>query len=453
MRFLSVCSGIEAASVAWRPLGWQPVAFAEIAAFPAALLSFRYPDVPNLGDLRDINGADFRGKTDVLVGGTPCQSFSVAGLRRGLEDERGNLALEFVRIADESAPAFVVWENVPGVLSDRGNAFGCFLGALAGETSQLEPPGGRWANAGYVLGPGRAIAWRTLDAQYFGLAQRRKRVFLVACPRSGADPRKVLFEYGGLRRDSAPGREAGADLAGTLDASLGSSRGAGTPPGAVTQALTGRMGEGGPDDNKAQGGFYVPEIVAQALSCKWSKGTSGPAGDEHHNLVATALRAEGFDASEDGTGRQNLVVAPPLTGNQYGDHESREGLLVPEQSPGIAPMFPQNVDMVASVAIRGREGGASVEMRADGTANALRASEGGRRGEGCGAVLHLSAVRRLTPRECERLQGFPDNYTLIPYRGKAAADCADGPRYKALGNSMAVPVMRWIGERIQLYGE
>lgn len=349
LRYLSLCSGIEAATVAWAPLGWQAVAFAEIAAFPSAILSFRYPDVPNLGDMRGINGTDFRGKIDVLVGGTPCQSFSVAGLRRGLQDERGNLALEFVRIADESDPAFVVWENVPGILSDRGNAFGCFLGALAGEASQLEPPGGRWANAGYVLGPGRAIAWRTLDAQYFGLAQRRKRVFLVACPRSGADPRKVLFEYGGLRRDSAPSRKAGADIAGTLDASLGSSRGAGTPPGAITQALTGRMGEGGPDDNKAQGGFYVPEIVPQALSCKWSRGTSGPAGDEHHNLV-------GF--------------------------------------PG---------------------------------------------------------VRRLTPRECERLQGFTDDYTLIPYRGKPAADCADGPRYKALGNSMAVPIMRWIGEQIQYY--
>ncbi len=379
MRYLSLCSGIDAASVAWRSLGWQPVAFAEIAAFPAALLSYRYPDVPNLGDLRGINGADFRGKSDVLVGGTPCQSFSVAGRRRGLEDERGNLALEFVRIADESAPAFVVWENVPGVLSDRGNAFGCFLGALAGETSQLEPPGGRWANAGYVLGPGRAIAWRILDAQYFGLAQRRRRVFVVACPRSGADPRKVLFEYGGLRRDSAPSREAGADVAGTLDASLGSSRGAGTTPGAITQALTGHMSEGGPDDNKAQGGFYVPEIVAQALSCKLSKGTSGPAGDEYHNLVSTTFSASGIGAWREGIG--------PLRAREQDSHENL-------------------------------------------------------------CVALQRQVRRLTPRECERLQGFPDDYTLIPYRGKPAADCPDGPRYKALGNSMAVPVMRWVGQRI-----
>ena len=285
MRFLSVCSGIEAASVAWVPLGLEPVAFAEIEPFPCAVLAHHYPDVPNLGDMTRIDGRKFRG-VDILVGGTPCQSFSVAGLRRGLSDERGNLALEFVRIADESDPAFVVWENVLGILSDRGNAFGCFLCALAGETSQLEPPGGKWTNAGYVLGPGRAIAWRILDAQYFGLAQRRKRVFLVACPRNGPDPRTILFEFDGLRRDTPPSRQAAEDIAGTLEESLGRSRGAGTPPGAITQSLTGRMGEGGPDDNKAQGGFYVPEIVA------------------------TALRAEGFDASENGTGRQNLVVAP-----------------------------------------------------------------------------------------------------------------------------------------------
>ena len=295
---------------------------------------------------------------------------------------------------------------------------------------------------------GYSCAWRVLDAQYFGVPQRRRRVCVIGHLGDWRPAAAVLFEREGVRGNTPARGKKRTDIAGTLDASLGSSRGAGTPPGAITQALTGRMGEGGPDDNKAQGGFYVPEIVAQALSCKWSKGTSGPAGDEHHNLVATALRAEGFDASEDGTGRQNLVVAPPLTGNQYGDHESREGLLVPMPSPGAAPAFSKNVDMVASVAIRGREGGASVEMRTDGTANALRASAGGRRGEGCGAVLHRSAVRRLTPRECERLQGFPDDYTLIPYRGKPAADCADGPRYKALGNSFAVPVMRWIGERI-----
>lgn len=326
MRYLSVCSGIEAASVAWAPLGFSPVAFAEVEPFPCAVLARHYPDVPNLGDMTMIDGSSLRGRVHVLVGGTPCQSFSVAGLRRGLDDERGNLALEFARLADECNPAFIVWENVPGVLSDRGNAFGCLLAALAGENAPLLPPGGRWTDSGYVLGPGRTIAWRILDAQYFGLAQRRRRVFLVACPCGGADPRKVLFEFGGLRRDTPPSREKGQD---------------------ITQALARSLGTGGPDDNRAQGGFYVPQIVEQAMSCKWSKGTSGPAGDEHHNLIA---------------------------------------------GPGA-----------------------------------------------------LAKVRRLTPTECERLMGFPDGYTNIFYHGKPAADA---PRYRALGNSMAVPVMRWIGKRI-----
>ncbi len=588
MRYLSVCSGIEAASVAWEPLGWQPVAFAEIEKFPAAVLAHRWPHVPNLGDMTKINGADFKGKIDVMVGGTPCQSFSVAGLRGGLDDERGNLALEFVRIADESDPAFVIWENVPGIFSDRGNAFGCFLAALAGEKAPLLPPGGRWTNAGYVLGPRRAIAWRVLDAQYFGLAQRRKRVFLIGCPRNGADPRKILFEFDGLRRDFAPSRETRADVAGTLESSLGRSRGAGTSPGAiiehdaslrlgveVTQALTGRMGEGGPDDNKAQGGFYVPEIVAQAISCKWSKGASGPAGDEHHNLIATAsvevsptvraggnntggnrpmgmdvdtcesliiasaLRGEGFDASEDGTGRQNLIVtpintqvglrhkalgertglgvcspgdpaftlqrghshavcvAPPLTHKVYGDNASREDALIPmafhdSQDPDVsgdvthplgtnqgqeACVFaihphcigrkPQNGPQgkeylddgtaytmdsrgqaqCVSVSLRSRDGAGVAELSGE-VACTMAASQGGTDKP---HVLVKSAVRRLTPVECARLQGFPDNHTLIVWGKKPPEECPDGPQYNAYGNSMATNVMRKIGEWIDRY--
>lgn len=406
MRFLSVCSGIEAASVAWSSLGWKAVAFAEVESFPSAVLAYHYPDVPNVGDMTKINGADYCGLVDILVGGTPCQSFSVAGLRRGLEDERGNLALEFVRIADESEPAFVVWENVPGVLSDRGNAFGHFLGALAGETSQLEPPGGKWTNAGYVLGPGRAIAWRILDAQYFGLAQRRRRVFLVACPRNGSDPRKVLFEFDGVRRDTPPGRKAGADIAGTLDASFARSRGAGQNPSDIIPAPAGTCG--------SMVG-YVPEIVSP-ISCKWSKGTSGPAGDEHHNLV----------------------VAPPLTGNPYGDHESREGLLVLMN----VMAFHGSQDPTVSGDVThpcGRNGGLE-------TCVVSLTNSGGGDCTHSRKILNVhSRVRRLTPRECERLQGFPDDYTAIVYRGRPASDT---PRYRALGNSMAVPVMRWIGERI-----
>ncbi|NDB97042.1 MAG: DNA cytosine methyltransferase, partial [Verrucomicrobia bacterium] len=210
MRYLSVCSGIEAASVAWEKLGWKPVAFSEIEPFPSAVLKHHWPEVPNLGDMSKYE--DWKlGTIDLLVGGTPCQAFSVAGLRKGLDDPRGGLTLTFVRIADHFNPNWIVWENVPGVFTSKDNGFGCFLGALAGEDGELQPPGGKWKDAGCVFGPKRSIAWRCLDAQYFGVAQRRKRCFLVACPRDYGDPTKVLFEWASLRRDSAPSRSAGKE--------------------------------------------------------------------------------------------------------------------------------------------------------------------------------------------------------------------------------------------------
>ncbi len=439
--------------MAWSPLGWKSVAFAEVEKFPSAVLAYHYPHVPNLGDMTKINGADFRGSVDVLVGGTPCQSFSVAGLRKGLKDERGNLALEFVRLADECDPAFVVWENVPGILSDWGNAFGCFLAALAGEDAPLLPPGGKWSDAGYVLGPRRSIAWRILDAQYFGLAQRRRRVFVAACPRGGANPAAILFEWGGLRRDTAPGRDAGADVAGTLKGGSGShgwqlgSEEAAAGHVQITQALTGRLGCGGPDDNKAQGGFYVTAAFGGECSKERDVATAICAHDrrqwETDTVIAQTLRAEGFDASEDGTGRANLV----------GTNQGQEVC-------------------VMSVSLRGRDGGGTAELSGD-VAGALRSSQGG------GDKPHFlqqSAVRRLMPTECEALQGFPRNYTRIPgltswrdvspegedisalvacglqarqtKKGTWRVNDPDGPRYKALGNSMAVSVMRWIGQRI-----
>ena len=261
MRYFSICSGIEAATVAWEPLGWEAAAYAEIEKFPAAVLEHHYPHTPNLGDMTKIKGEDYR-DVDVLVGGTPCQAFSVAGLRAGLVDPRGNLTLVFAKLADDMAPPFIVWENVPGVLSSKDNAFGCFLGLLAGDDDALQPPGGKWTDAGYVLGPKRAIAWRVLDAQYFGLAQRRRRVFVVACPRGGADPREILFEREGVRRDTPPSREAGKGVAGTLESRT--------------------RGGGFPRTDGACAGHVTACIT----------------GD-----VAHSLRAEGFDASEDGTGR------------------------------------------------------------------------------------------------------------------------------------------------------
>ncbi|MDR2055428.1 MAG: DNA cytosine methyltransferase [Desulfovibrio sp.] len=482
MRYLSVFSGIDAATVAWAPLGWQAVAFAEIEKFPSAVLAYHYPDVPNLGDVTKIDGEKYRGAVDLLVGGSPCQSFSVAGLRKGLNDERGNLTLEFVRIANESDPAFIVWENVPGVLSDEGNAFGCFLGALAGEDAALEPPGGRWSDAGYVLGPRRAIAWRILDAQYFGLAQRRKRVFLVGCPGDGADPRKILFEFGGGRRDTPPRRKAQADVAGTLEGSAGGrgANSAGVDVSGflqVTQALTGRLGGGGPDDNKAQGGFYVEAAYGGNFSGEIDAATTLKSGNqrldmESETFIAHSLRADGFDASEDGTGRQNLVACSPLsptvcagppferTGN---DRVEAEALVVafhgsqdPDVSGDVTHPCGRNNGLETCIAFteRGRKEGRTQSRQ----------------------ILTRSAVRRLLPVECERLQGFPDDYTALKnydtwrdvdanespedlrsegYRvrqtkkGKWRVNDPDGPRYRAIGNSMAVPVMRWIGERIQ----
>lgn len=218
MFFGSVCSGIEAASVAWKQIGWKASWLAEIEPFPSAVLEHHYPDTQNLGDMTKIADQVKSKKVvapDVLVGGTPCQAFSVAGMREGLADPRGELTIRYVELADAidnvrrqrgEQPAIIVWENVPGVLSSKDNAFGCFLGALAGESSELQPAGKRWGNAGCVYGPKRAIAWRVLDAQYFGLAQRRKRVFLVASARDGFDPSKILFEFEGVRRDSAPSR-------------------------------------------------------------------------------------------------------------------------------------------------------------------------------------------------------------------------------------------------------
>jgi DNA (cytosine-5)-methyltransferase 1 len=224
MKFLSVCSGIEAASVAWGPLGWEAMGFAEIEPFPSAVLAHHYPAVPNHGDmtqLADQIRAGLIDAPDILCGGTPCQAFSVAGLRKSLDDARGNLSLVFCELAnaiDESRadPAIIFWENVPGVLSTKDNAFGCFLAGLAGEDDPLVPPGGKWTNAGCVLGPQRAVAWRVLDAQYFGVAQRRRRVFVVASARTDFDPAAVLFEWDGVRRDTAPSREAGQRVANAL---------------------------------------------------------------------------------------------------------------------------------------------------------------------------------------------------------------------------------------------
>jgi len=410
MRYLSVCSGIEAASVAWGPLGWQAAAFSEIEPSPCAVLAHHYPNVPNLGDMTTIAQRILNGEVeapDVLAGGTPCQAFSVAGLRKSLADERGNLTLEFVEIADAidsvrvrdgRLPAIVFWENVPGVLSTKDNAFGCFLGALAGEDCELKPPGKRWADAGCVFGPQRAIAWRVLDAQYFGLAQRRRRVFVVASAREGFDPATVLFEFKGVRRDSPPRREA-RQTAPTIPA-----RGAG--------------GGGLGTDFDCDGGLIHVDPIARCDTAGEAKRQDGGTC----NFVA-------FHPTQD-----------PISSTDGSTHALGCGSTGGQASVAVA--------VAVAVALRGREGGVTAEL-GDEVQNCLRASSGG--GDKP-HVLTAAQVRRLTPRECERLMGFPDDYTLVPLplKGRQARVrwASDSARYKALGNSWAVPVVRWIGERI-----
>ena len=364
MKFLSVCSGIEAASVAWKPLGWQAAGFAEIDKFPRAVLAHHYPDVPNFGDFTKIEAADVGGPIDVLVGGTPCQSFSVAGLRGGLGDDRGNLALEFCRLAQRTRPRWIVWENVPGVLSmDGGNAFASILGGLA--------------ECGYGL------AYRVLDAQYVrvdgyarAVPQRRRRVFIVGYLGDWRRAAAVLFEPEGMRRDTPPRRKAWKDVAPTISARTKGGGGLGTDFDCDGGLIC---------SNSGDVGYFLTASGQQSLDA------------ETETLVAHTLRGEGFDASEDGTGRGTPLVAVAA---MEGPHET--------------------------ASIRAASGGSSRSYLAT-----------------------SRAVRRPTPTECERLMGFPDGYTSVPYRGKPAAD---GPRYKALGNSMAVNVMRWIGQRISIAG-
>lgn len=445
MKYGSVCSGIEAASKAWEPIDWKPAWFSEIEPFPSAVLANHWPEVTNLGDMTKIADTVRSGEVeapDVLVGGTPCQAFSIAGLREGLSDDRGQLTLSYVELANAidakrrergEPESIIVWENVPGVLSSKDNAFGCFLAGLAGESSELQPAGGKWTHAGCVSGPERVIAWRVLDAQFFGVAQRRRRVFVVASARKGFDPAAVLFELDSVRRDSAPRRETQKAVA----------------------ALTARgVGACGADDNQAQAGHLI------------AFGGGNTAG---HIEVATACTAHGirldFDTetfSVHGTqdpdtncelahtlgrnnGQENACIAfsykdngadatselsPTIRAGNHDKSHANSG-----QPPAIAYAFKAGQGAKAGGIGYAEEQSPTLTSASSGTNLAP-------------AVMHGVAVRRLTPIECDRLQGFPDNHTLIGWRGKDAAECPDGPRYKAIGNSMAVPVMRWIGERI-----
>ncbi|ECI4179063.1 Dam family site-specific DNA-(adenine-N6)-methyltransferase [Salmonella enterica subsp. diarizonae] len=460
----SVCSGIEAASIAWEPLGMRPAWFSEIEPFPCAVLSERWPEVPNLGDMTKIAAsvaANEVAAPDLLVGGTPCQAFSIAGLRNGLEDERGQLTLSYVELANAiddkrrergEKEAIIVWENVPGVLSSKDNAFGCFLAGLAGESSELQPAGGKWTHAGCVSGPERTIAWRVLDAQFFGVAQRRKRVFVVASARKDFDPAEVLFEFESVRRDTPPRREP--QTAVTADTGNGAEGGSHwdnpTNPHPTLNQSNNISGIGASNQEifAQRGAGIVGAYRMTAFGEYPGDGTASTVKARDYK-DATDLAVTYSDASRTLLSKSNVSMAEDL--ETYAIHGTQD----PDTNHELAHTLGRNhgqenaiITEPYTIAIRGREEGSTVEVRNDGTANALLTPDGGRAGMGVGAVGWGMQVRRLTPVECERLQGFPDNHTLISWRGKDAADCPDGPRYKAIGNSMAVPVMRWIGERI-----
>ena len=448
----SVCSGIEAATVAWHSLGWRAAWFAEIEPFPSAVLAYRWPEVPNLGDMTKLARQVLAGSIaapDVLVGGTPCQAFSVAGMRAGLDDPRGQLTIKYVELADavdHVRPAgdecVIVWENVPGVLSDKGNAFGCFLGALVGESDALQPSGGKWTDAGCVYGPRRTAAWRVLDAQYFGLAQRRRRVFVVASARAEFDPAAVLFEREGMRRDTAPSRGTGQDIACTLDART---EGGGFPG---TDGATGGHVVAPPAWPKVFGGNNTSGPIDVAPARNACASASGRMDFESeafivHGTQDPCVSTDTAFALGRNNGGENAVFAIQAGALRTNPLSGPDGVGV--QADHAYTLEARAEVQAVAVALRGREGGATAEL-GDDLAGTLRASAGG--GDKAHALIS-SAVRRLTPVECERLQGFPDDYTLIPWRNKPAVECPDGPRYKAIGNSKAVPVVRWIGQRIQ----
>jgi DNA (cytosine-5)-methyltransferase 1 len=407
MRYGSVCSGVAPQTQAWSELGWQCAWFAEIEPFPSAVLKYRFPETPNLGDFTNIN-EHTSGPIDVLAGGTPCQSFSVAGKRAGLDDARGNLTIEFARLLARLRPRWFVWENVPGVLSiEEGRTFGEFLGLLTGRRIE-PPPDAGWGNSGMFEGYRSAygLAYRVMDAQFWGVAQRRRRVFVVGHLGDWRRAAAVLFERESLSGNPAPSREKGQGVAASTRDGLANSLGA--------------------------------------------HGGSGYRQDlDNETYVAHSLRADGFDASEDGTGRGTPLVSVPELARCLST--SNERIELPEVCGTLSDGAHMGGGLNGQDAYTGR---IIPTYALQGAGRTSQGSQGSGWNEDVCFTLNITdehavansmAVRRLTPRECERLQGMSDDFTLIPWKGKMAPD---GPRYKAIGNSWAVPVLAWIAKRI-----
>jgi DNA (cytosine-5)-methyltransferase 1 len=492
MRYISLFSGLEGATLAWHHLGWECVATAEIEPAACAVLAAHYPDVPNLGDISKVTEQQIQdlGHIDIVVFGSPCQDVSIAGKREGMEGSRSGLFFTAMRVVRWSGARFALWENVPGVFSDhQGRGFASVVGEMAG--IHVDVPKSGWRNSGFLLGTDALVEWAVLDAQFFGVPQRRRRVFALRDSGDWASRTPILLESESLQGHPAPRRESG-QVAPTIPARSLGGGGLGSDfdcdGGAIEVCMSTGQGSAEIGIGTTLNCNHESPIITAPLK-------QNPYADNESRdslLVTHSLSADGFDASEDGTGRGTPFVPISFDCKSSG----RNGFGIGKQSPTLRSMGRRDTHQsaggghvaVMTLAIRGREGEPSLEVRDDGTANAVLTPNGGRAGIGVGAVaigwseeLTAScelagtvqrggtggrhegvmtpsmAVRRLTPRECERLQGVPDDYTRIPHPkyinkgdkfGTHEKFLADGPRYKMLGNGFAVPVVRWIGERL-----
>jgi DNA (cytosine-5)-methyltransferase 1 len=425
MNYLSVCSGIEAATVAWHHMGWKPTAFSEIEKFPSQVLAHHYPNVPNLGDMTKYKEWEIDRTIGLLVGGTPCQSFSVAGLRKGLSDPRGNLALTYVGILDHFRPKWFIWENVPGVLSsNQGRDFASFLTALG------------------IIGYG--WSYRVLDAQHFGVAQRRRRVFVVGHLGDWKPTAEVLFESeslsGNIKKGSKKRQDSAAFTAsgfGNYSEGVGTIRAAGGDLGGGSETLVTNETVGTllARDYKGVDSYNTDKMIVQKVY------ETHPADSRVKEMGDVSQTV----TSRWGTGGGNI----PFVQNIAYEWHNQDSRIKPID---VAATLNCNASgreghLVQEVFRKSRRAQSADDFETwvnDGKANTINTFDVGDI-RTTHAVAANMAVRRLTPVECERLQGFPDNYTNI------RENCPDGARYKALGNSMAVPVMRWIGERINSY--
>lgn len=438
MRYYSIFSGIEAASVAWSPLGWEPLLFSEIEEFPSAVLKSRFPSVPNLGDITKINWKeavrDF-GRPDIVVGGSPCQSFSIAGGRTGLEGASG-LMWEYVRCVREVKPDWLLWENVPGALSSsHGEDFRCLLESLDA--------------CGY------GMAWRVLDAQFFGVAQRRERVFLVGRIGDPSGPCEVLFEPESLSWDTPSSREKRAELAARAGGGHETAGGALNPADPQSKRIFSPIGCAPTLSSGIGEGMNIQPSVLTA-GFRWHQGSgAGSIGYEpEQSTTLDTVKTPAVYIGGDHKASESVDCAGTLPASSGGFKpgavmcmtDTQPHSMVSDEICGCLSST-MHKDPPVTLKIRGgRPGGGKGPLLQTDMSATLATSNDQTLFDGMTGAYE---VRKLTPRECERLMGMPDDWTMIPWRGRPAEECPDTPRYKAIGNSMAVPVMRWIGKRIQ----